>query len=278
MKKIKAFFISERRFHGILLLIFFLLWFVSESKAQLHNNPGFEGFRAAVLKVNITPADTQNLLGYTPRKSTAIRDSLYHRIIILDDGKLQFVLVSTDIGIISCTEYDKIALKVSRELGISPQNFWWTATHTHSAPEVGPVGLDSLFLGERFQHVRDAKYTALVETRLLNGIKEARQKLEPAKLGAGWGYSQANINRRAKDIDGVAFLGMDPDGPTDRRIGIIRIDREDGSPLAIIVNYPIHGTVLGGTPYVSADAPGIVSEYVQQKLGVPLPVYKWSSR
>jgi lysophospholipase L1-like esterase len=247
----------------------FLILFSLITYAQDKSNSGIKGFRAAVVKVNITPDDSQYLLGYGPRKSNSILDSLYHRIVVIDDGNMQFVLASTDICINNCAEYDRIALKVSKQLGINPRNFWWTTTHTHSAPEVGPAGLDSVFLGERYGHTRDYKYAALVEKLLINGIKEAQQKLETAKFGVGWGYSQANINRRAKDIDGIAFLGMDPDGETDRKIGIIRLDKEDGNPLAIIINYPIHGTVLGGTTCISADVQGIVSEYVQQKLGVP---------
>lgn len=238
-------------------------------QANEFSTAGINGFRAAVVKINITPDDSQYLLGYSPRKSTAIHDSLYHRILVIDDGKIQFVLASTDICIINCVEYDRIADKVRKKLGINQVNFWWTTTHTHSAPEVGPAGLDELFLGERYNHERDEKYAALVESSLINGIRKAQQELAPAKFGIGWGYSQANINRRAKDIDGVAFLGMDPDGATDRKIGLIRIDKEDGSPLVLIANYPIHGTVLGATPNISADAPGVVSEYVQQKLGVP---------
>ena len=201
------------------ICIFLILGNVSI--AQMINNNSGNNFRAAVVKVNITPTDSQYLLGYSPRKSTAIRDSLYHRILLIDDGKTQFLLVSTDVCIISCSEYDRIAEIVNKQLGITPLNFWWTTTHTHSAPEVGPAGLDALFLGERYSHERDLKYAAKVESSLINGIKEAQKNLILAKLGVGWGYSQANINRRAKDIDGVAFLGMDPHGATDRKIGLI---------------------------------------------------------
>jgi neutral ceramidase len=262
---------SGRMLNSFLIVIYFILLSAVSygQKANEFSTSGISGFRAAVVKINITPDDSQYLLGYSPRKSTAIHDSLYHRILVIDDGKMQFVLASTDICITNCVEYDRIADKVRNKLGIDQVNFWWTTTHTHSAPEVGPAGLDELFLGERYNHERDEKYAALVESGLINGIKEAQQELAPARFGIGWGYSQANINRRAKDIDGVAFLGMDPDGATDRKIGLIRIDKEDGSPLVLIANYPIHGTVLGATPNISADAPGVVSEYVQQKLGVP---------
>ena len=186
-------------------------------------------------------------------------------------AQTQFFLVSTEICIFSPAEYDRMAAKIKSQLGISPMNLWWTTTHTHSAPEVGPSGLDKIFMGERYQHEVDAEYTALVEQKLIDAIREAREKLSPARLGVGWGFSQANINRRAKDIDGKASLGLNPDGAVDRRIGLLRIDKEDGSPMALIANYPIHGTVLGGANLeISGDAPGIVSDYVEQKTGVPL--------
>ena len=107
--------------------------------------------------------------------------------------------------------------------------------------------------------------------KLIDGIREAREQLAPARLGVGWGFSQANINRRAVDIDGEASLGLNPDGPVDRRIGMLRIEKENGTVMALIANYPIHGTVLGGeNQLISGDAPGIVSTYVEEKTGAPL--------
>lgn len=249
------------------LLCFFFLLYPFFGRGQKSN----VGFRAAVVKVDITPDEPQMLLGYQSRRSTGVHDKIYHRIVAMDDGKTQFFLVSTDIGAISPSEYDRIAALLKKQLGINPMNFWWTATHTHSAPEVGPPGLIATFLGERFKHEVDANYTALVERKLIEGIREAQQQLSPARLGVGWGFSQANINRRAKDIDGKVSLGMNPDGPVDRRIGLLRIDKEDGSPLVLISNYPMHGTVMDGTNLkISGDAPGIVSDYVEQKIGAPV--------
>ena len=228
-------------------------------------------FRASVVKIDITPDVTKMLLGYHARKSTGVHDRIYHRIIALDDGVKQFFLVSSDICVISPSEYDHVASLLQRQLGIDPLDFWWSLTHTHSAPEVGVPGLPEVFMGERYKHEVDTAYTSLLERSLVNGISEARKKLAPAKLGVGWGYSQANINRRAVDVDGKASLGMNPDGPVDRRIGLIRLEKHDGSPLALIANYAIHGTVLGADNLlISGDAPGIVSEYVEEKTGAPL--------
>lgn len=228
-------------------------------------------FRASVVKVDITPDDSQNLLGYGTRKSIGTHDRIFHKILALDDGTTQFFLVSTDICLISPSTYDQVAKKLNKQFGINPLNFWWTATHTHSAPEVGPPGMGEVFLGERFKHETDLKYAASVEQKLIDGIKDAREKLAPAKIGIGWGFSQANINRRAVDIDGKATLGLNPDGPVDRNIGLIRIDAVDGSTIALVANYAMHGTVLGPENLlISGDAPGVVSEYVEEKIGAPL--------
>jgi neutral ceramidase len=255
-------------------LVIFLIIISNVSFCQQDITTGNEVnkvFRASVVKINITPSDSQMLLGYQDRKSTGIHDSIYHRIIVLDDGATQFFLVSSDICEFSPTQYDRVFRLLKQELGIKTINLWWATTHTHSAPEVGPPGLAMAFLGERYKHEFNADFQALVERTIIEGIKEGLKKLSPARLGIGWGFSQANINRRAIDIDGKARLGLNPDGPVDRRIGLLRLDKEDGTPLALIANYPIHGTVLGEENLeISGDAPGIVSEYVEQKTGVPL--------
>ena len=256
------------------LIVVFLVLFISITYGQKDNGAktaNVKGFRASVVKIDITPDNSQPLIGYQDRKSTGVHDHIYHRIVALDDGTTQFFLVSTEMCDLSPTEYDHVAAQIKSQLGISPMNLWWTTTHTHSAPEIGNSGLDKTFLGERYQNEVETGYTTSVEQKLIQGIREAREKLSPARLGVGWGFSQANINRRAKDIDGKADIGMDPDGPVDRRIGLLRIESEDGKPIALIANYPIHGTVLGERNLeISGDAPGIVSEYVEQKIGAPL--------
>jgi hypothetical protein len=228
-------------------------------------------FRASVAKVDITPDQPQWLLGYGARQSTGVHDRLYHRIVAMDDGKTQFFLISTDICLFSPSVYDEVMSTLEAQTGIKPVQVWWTVTHTHSAPEVGPPGLGAAFMGERYEHDHNTEYTARVKSSLIEGIKEAQAKLEAARLGAGWGMAMANINRRARDLEGPTYLGLNPDGPTDRQIGLIRLERADGKLLALIANYAMHGTVLG--PHnllITGDAPGIVADYVEQKLGAPM--------
>ncbi len=229
------------------------------------------GFRAAAVKVDITPETSQWLCGYGPRQSTGVHDRLYLRIAALDDGKTQFFLISSDITEISPGFYDQVMRELDKQTGIKPLQVWWIVTHTHSAPEVGTPGLDGALMPDRYLHESNKEYSASVEKALIEGIKQARSKLEPARLGVGWGFAMANINRRAQDVEGPAFLGLNPDGPADRRIGLLRLEKADGTLLALIANYAMHGTVLGpANTLISGDAPGIVAQYVEEKLGAPM--------
>src|SRR5665648_588256 len=155
----------------ILITVFiFLSSFLSGQKTDKSTVPS--SFRAAVVKVDITPSDSQMLLGYQARKSIGVHDHIYSRIIVMDDGITQFFLVSSDICEFSPSQYDRLALMLKKQLGINPVNFWWATTHTHSAPEVGPPGLAAAFLGDRYKHEFDKEYQALIEQTIIDGIKQ----------------------------------------------------------------------------------------------------------
>ena len=158
-------------------------------------------FRAACLKVEITPEAPQWLHGYHPRRSEGVRDRIHHGIAALDDGTTDFYLVSTEICAISPSLYRDFSKKLEERLGIGPDRIWWSTTHTHSAPHVGPQDLGPLFaetLGDRFSIEEDAAYRERVIELLLDGIEKARARLEPARLGIGVGTAEANVNRRER--------------------------------------------------------------------------------
>ena len=117
------------------MLVVFIAWMSGDTFAQ-QNTKTTGSFRAAVVKVDITPETPQWLRGYNPRQSTGIHDPLYHRIVVLDDGKNQFFLISTDVVGIPVPEYDRVAEILRKQMGIDPLNVWWSVTHTHSAPEI----------------------------------------------------------------------------------------------------------------------------------------------
>ncbi len=236
----------------------------------LTSAPALAAFRAAAVKVDISPATPQWLMGYGARKSTGVRDPIFHRVAAFDDGTTQAYLVASDLCLFSPTVYDEFAAEMKRELGLEPRQIWWTVTHSHSTPEVGPPGMYDILLKGRSEHAWDRDYLAFVKDRLKQAIRQARAELQPARLAIGTGFSRANINRRARDVDGKISLGLNPDGPADRQIGLIRLERLDGKPIGFVTNYAMHGTVLGPSMLqISGDGPGIVSAYLEEKLGAP---------
>lgn len=230
-------------------------------------------FKASVVKIDVTPEKPQNLIGYGPRTSIGVHDRIYHRILAMDDGENQAFIISSDFCHFSPAVYESVTAVLQKEHGIDPVTVWWSVTHTHSAPQVGSGGgMVRAFLGSRYKIDRnDPAYTAMVKKSFIDGVIEARKKLEPAKLEIGWGYSRANINRRERGSDGKTHLGNNPNGPTDRRIGLIRIDKRNGGQLALVANYAIHGTVLGGkNKLISGDVSGVVAEHVETATGATL--------
>jgi len=226
------------------------------------------------VKVDITPDTPQWLQGYGPRQSTGVHDPIYHRIAVLDDAATTLCLVSTDICTISPSFYQDFCKKLERETSIRSENFWWSTTHTHSAPHVGPQDLAKLFsgtLGDRFSIKHDTAYWASVADKLIAGIKEAQSLLEPARLGIAAGTAAANVNRRQRRADGRTVLGVNPEGPVDRQLGVFRIERPDGTLIGLIANYAVHGTSLGGkNQLISGDVPGYAAHYVERSTGVPM--------
>src|ERR1035441_6774401 len=232
-------------------------------------------FRASAVKVDITPSSPQWVAGYKARQSDGVRDRLFHRIAALDDGKTTVYFVSTETCLMSPAYVDKVKKDIQAQLGIPPRSVWWLATHTHSAPEIGPPGVAQAYMPERYNQASAGEsnpdYTEFEEAKLIEGLRQARQELQPAKLALGIGFSTANIDRRAMDDQGKMTIGLNPDGPTDRQIGLIRLETLDGKLIALLANYPIHGTVLGEENLkITGDLQGVVSEYVEKKLGAPM--------
>jgi len=228
---------------------------------------GTTGLRASAVKVDITPQSPKWLGGYGARQSTGVLDNIYHRIVALEAGSTPFYLISSDLCLFSPGLYDSVMAALQAETGIDPKHVLWSVTHTHAAPEIGPPDIYKTLLG-RSDHEWDREYTAETTRALIDAVRTARDRLEPAQIAFGTGVAFANINRRARDVDGRVSIGLNPEGPVDRQFSLIRLTRPDGTPLALVVNYAMHGTVMSGQNLsISGDGPGVVTTYLEEKLG-----------
>ena len=201
--------------------------------------------RAGTAKVDITPQTPQWLSGYQARQSTGVLDPIYHRVLALDAGGTQFYVISSDLCLFSPSLYDEVTSDLQKETGIDPKHVLWSVTHTHAAPEIGPPDIYKTLLG-RSDHDWDREYTSRTTRALIDAVRAARANLEPAHIAFGSGVAMANINRRAKDVDGSVSIGLNPEGPVDRQFNLIRLTRPDGRVIALVANYAMHGTVMSG--------------------------------
>jgi neutral ceramidase len=94
------------------------------------------------------------------------------------------------------------------------------------------------------------------------------------RIGNAWGQTYLGFNRRYLASDGSVEMfwrnetKISTTFPVDPAVGVIRFDRADGSPLAVLVHYSCHPVVLGPENLdYSADYPGEMRRYVEQQLG-----------
>lgn len=206
--------------------------------------------RAGVAKVDITDRD-----------AGPVNDPSYVKALVLKDDTTTIVIVTVDavalaeIGRIPDSFMSSVRSRLQKELGISPASLVVNASHCHSVVR------------------RDSDVLAV------QAVKEAWRNLTPVRAGAGRGREdQIMENRRLRMKDGSELdvrraysLPRDEDvagvGPVDPEIGLLRLDRLDGRPFAVLYNFachPIHGVPGGGN---TADYPAFASKVIEENLG-----------
>ena len=98
-----------------------------------------------------------------------------------------------------------------------------------------------------------------MEDGIVAAIVEANSKLTPAKLAVGTvKLDNFNRNRHTK---------IEPK-PSDRELGVLRLDDLNGKPIAILVNFTAHPTMISAaTLKFSADYVGAMKAEVAQATG-----------
>jgi neutral ceramidase len=227
-------------------------------------------FSAGTAKIKITPGTPIPMSGFGGRDNpfSGVHDDLFARAIALSDGNNKALLIASDLIGISNAIWEATADRITKETGIKREYILLSAVHNHSGPVINVYETDS-----------SAAVKAYI-SELINDFvlvsKEALGKMVAAKIGAGKGECRMNINRRASNGRGENILGQNPYGPCDHEAGIIDITDKSGAPVAILVDWPCHGVVLGPKNLlITADWPGATSRYIEDsaKGGVIAPVF-----
>jgi neutral ceramidase len=221
--------------------------------------------RIGAARIDITPGKDESLqlAGYAGRKEgdKGIHDGLYVRAIALKSGAAEAAILTADLASLSRDFWERVTRKLALQTGIPQANILIAATHTHSAPVTGAYEI--LEPGSP-----EARYIARVEQAMTDALTQAKRNEQPGRIGAGTGRANVNVNRIAQMGDGSWWLGYNPDGASDKTVAVVKFEKSDGQPLAILMNYAVHGTGMGQENFlVSADVPGAASRYVEQHFG-----------
>jgi len=216
--------------------------------------------------IDITPPLGIQLGGYEElrpdRPAKGIRDPLTARVLVLSDGKNRLAVVVADlIGTFASAELDELRSQAVAESGITTLLF--SVTHSHSAP----------LMQENYPGGKFPDWEQQAIKKIAAGIHDAAGRLEPVRLGSGWGQADIGHNRRFAQSDGTTrMLWRNSTGiityPVDPTVGVLRVDDASGAPLAMLVNYACHPVIFtADNDFYSADWPGAMRSYVEKTLG-----------
>lgn len=199
---------------------------------------------AGLSKVNIT----------SPHE-IPLHDSLYARVLVLQDGNKRIAFIAVDQGIYTS---DRIA-KIGKE----------------------QFGLDVLFLSSSHTHSSGKSDETLVISQLTKALKKATDNMFPAKLAAGHRkFPQLGFNRLIVREDGHSreswfsddhYTSENPEripfGPVDPEVGVIKVEDMQGNTKGIVMNYACHADIVCSNYEISADFPGVACKKVEEAFG-----------
>lgn len=221
----------------VLLLLFFI-------PSYSQNAPAGR-LRAGAAKVDITPKESDLLVS-----TDFIRDHLFARAIVVDDGATCAVLVGLDLGGASNQIVDDATSRASQSTGCPAQNFLISATHTHSSNTGGLGG-------------RGAPTAKTVADAIVEAAKSAKSKLAPARVGYGTTKVDLNVNRDLFNRELEWRQEPNPEGPSDKTLAVVEFVGNDYVPIGVYMNYAMHPINFYLSGVISADFPGEASRYVE---------------
>ena len=221
----------------------------SEAKA-----PG--QLRAGAAKVDITPTlDTTR----TPPQNggmlpvMSIRDHLHVRAIYFENGSTCGALIGVEQGAMRGTE--PAVQKAAKAAGCPRENVIASAIHTHSGGTKNAAG------DTPSDNMPDE---ATINDAIVKAVTEAKQKLQPARVGYGTTTLYLNVNRDQFAHD-KWYQGPNTNGPSDKTLAVVGFIAEDGTPIGVYMNYAQHPINYYLTGVLSADFPGDASRYVERR-------------
>jgi len=223
--------------------------------------------QAPALRAGVAKADISRV-----EEGLRINDPVFAKVLVLEENNTRAVIIGMDvtaiggIGEVTDAFLPELRARIESELGIPPLNVMVNASHNHP-----PLN----FLCSHEEQV----------AKTFDAVKRAFDSLEPVTAGAGAGHEdRISMNRTLRLSDGTGWTirhsnPSPPDdvvesvGPIDPEIGVLRLDRLDGSTLAVVYNFACHPYVTVPEGGVTADFPGFASAVIEENLPGAMAIF-----
>src|SRR5262249_26429964 len=153
------------------------------------------------------------------------------------------LLISADVIGFPRAVAEAVAARIHKEHQLPRANVLLSASHTHAGPVIDS-GLKGMFDLPDKEAEAVPPYTRLLQEQAVGAAADALNNLAPAQLSFGRGRASFAANRRVFQPGGVNF-GVNPDGPVDHEVPVLRAANPDGTVRAVVFGYACHGTTVG---------------------------------
>lgn len=213
--------------------------------------------KSGVAVANITPSVGVDNMGDYSRLCPAkgVGNELYTKALVLDDGDKRVALVTADVINFPEKLVEVIRGRIEALTGIVGENVLLSASHTHSSPAISEWDRPS------------GEYVVELAKKIAGTVYMADREKQEALIGSGIGEAKVSINRWQRAPTGVRW-GPNPEAPVDHEVDVLRVDNLKGKPIAILVNFASHPTIMGADNLLySGDYASYVQSAIERAYG-----------
>jgi len=187
------------------------------------------------------------------KASHGVVDEIFAKAIVVESEGQRACLVGVDAIGVTQLIFEDVLRRVGA-LGIGREHLIIGGSHSHS----GPGDAADRFLWWFAADLFDQRIYAPLVDGIAGAIEDAVADLEPGRVGVG--HSEEDLGLSHNRREGQELI--------DPELAVLRADDELGDPKAVVFNFAVHGTMLGGDNMrFTGDCMGRASQELEATLG-----------